>query len=46
MSTACLQTSLHSVTISSLIHTEGIGGGGGGGGGGTVHVLGVKGRDS
>ena len=43
MSTACLQTSLRSVKISSLIHTEGIGGGGGVG---SVHVLGVKGRDS
>ena len=42
MSTACLQTSLRSVKISSLIHTEGIGGGGVG----SVHVLGVKGRDS
>ena len=40
MSTACVQTSLRSVKISSLIHTEG------GGGVGSVHVLGVKGRDS
>ena len=39
MSTACLQTSLRSVKISSLIHTEG-------GVVGSVHVLGVKGRDS
>ena len=44
MSTACVQTSLRSVTISSLIHTEGMGDGGGGVG--SAHVLGVKGRDS
>ena len=37
MSTACVQTSLHSVKISFLIHTEGMGGGGGGG---SVHGLG------
>ena len=42
MSTACVQTPLPSVKISSLILTEGMGEGGGG----SVHMLGVKGRDS